>query len=107
VQSIGLLTISDVPALLDPSRYVESTRFKTAGTYGVQPVRLTELGRKALKMYIDIFRPYAQGDKPIEQSDKLFIKLSGEPETNIGEKVTTESEQIIIKHLSKTFINNN
>lgn len=95
MQSIGLLTVFDVPALLDPTRYVESTKFKTAGTYGVQPIRLTDLGRKALRMYMDKFRPYAQGDKPIEQSDKLFIKVNGEPETNIGEKVNTQSYPII------------
>lgn len=91
MQSIGLLTVSDVPALLDPTKYVESNKFKTAGTYGIQPIRLTDLGRKALNMYMQKFRPYAQGNKPIEQSDNLFIKLNGEPETNIGEKVNTTS----------------
>ena len=87
VQSIGLLTVSDVEALLDPTRYVESNKFKTAATYGTQPIRLTDLGRKALTLYMNIFRPYAQGSKPIGKSDKLFIKVNGEPETNIGEKV--------------------
>ena len=56
VQSIGLLTVSDVEALLDPTRYVESNKFKTAATYGTQPIRLTDLGRKALTLYMNIFR---------------------------------------------------
>ena len=37
--------MANVPALLDPTSYVESNKFKTAGTYGLQPIRLTDLGR--------------------------------------------------------------
>jgi hypothetical protein len=38
-------------------------------------------------LYISKFRPYAQGKKPINSSDSLIIKLNGEPEKNISEKV--------------------
>jgi hypothetical protein len=42
-------------------------------------------------LYMEKFRPYAQGNVSMNSSDTLIIKVNGDPETSIGEKVPTES----------------
>ena len=41
-----------------------------------------------MKLYTSRFRIYANGTKTSCENDALIIKLNGQPETNLGEKLT-------------------
>jgi hypothetical protein len=87
-QALNTLTLSHVETLLDPTSYVEATEFKTQNVYGIQAIRLTDFGRKALNLYLEKFRPYAQGELvPTFPTDPLVIKLDRTAVKSLGEKV--------------------
>lgn len=77
--------------LLDRT-YTLSTNFKTASTYGYQPVLASEDFKKLLRIYLTVFRPLAvlNSKNPNANSDdyNLFLTYEGEPETRLSRLVS-------------------
>jgi hypothetical protein len=64
-----------------------STKFKTAATYGYQPVTMSNLSLEIFKLYVDIFRPFASQGRCNDPQDPLWINWKGTREKGIGRKV--------------------
>ena len=66
--------------------HVMSTKFKTAATYGFQPVTMSNTSLELFLIYIDILRPLVSNGHNDPQ-DPLWINWKGGRDNTIGRKV--------------------
>ena len=64
-----------------------STKFKTASTYGFQPVTMSTTSLELFLIYFDILRPSVSQGRCNDPQDPLWINWKGGRENNIGRKV--------------------
>ena len=64
-----------------------TTKFKTAATYGYQPVTVSDVSLELLKVYLQFFRPFASRGVREHPDDSLWLRLDGNPEVGIGRYV--------------------
>ena len=69
--------------------YALSDKFKTVGTYGLQPIIFSKLSYRIAMIYINHIRPLIAPDKASwEPNDYLWLDYNGNPETHIGRLIT-------------------
>jgi hypothetical protein len=64
-----------------------STKFKTAATYGYQPVTLSNISLELFQIYMGTLRPHASQGRWNQQQDPLWLNWKGDREKGIGRKV--------------------
>lgn len=83
--------------------YSNSTQFKTASKWQLQPVTLSELSMKLLAMYLRHIRPWVERTKPRRQ-DPLWLDFDGEAEKHIGKRVSEFFRKSLGLHITTTAI---
>ena len=79
-----------------------STKFKTAATYGYQPVTLSDVSMELLKIYLQCFRPFASRGLRDAPDDSLWLRLDGNPEVGIGRYVKMFYASALNLHITTT-----
>ena len=79
-----------------------TTKFKTAATYGYQPVSLSKISLELFKIYLSSFRPFASGGKCDRPDDSLWLRLDGNPEIGIGRYVKMFYSSACNLHITTT-----
>lgn len=69
--------------------YTLSDKFKTVGTYGLQPIILSNYSYKIVMVYINRIRELILPDKNNwDPNDFLWVDYNGKPQRNIGRLIT-------------------
>jgi hypothetical protein len=65
------------------SFYDHFSQFKTKRYYGYQPIIIPDQAKRYLQAYASVIRPLVLEhlDKPVQQSDPLFIQYNGNPQS--------------------------
>lgn len=86
--------------------YALTEDFKTASTYGFQPVLASEEFKEIFRIYLDIFRPLAMMNSRHTDSDEfsLLVTYDGEPETRVSRLVIAFFEEHLGVHVTTTMM---
>jgi hypothetical protein len=79
-----------------------TTKFKTAATYGYQPVSLSKISLELFRIYLSSFRPFVSGGKCDRPDDSLWLRLDGNPEIGIGRYVKMFYSSACNLHITTT-----
>lgn len=76
IAALAAMKLKDSTQLLRDG-FVMSTVFKTASTFGLQPVMLPKEAASILTSYLSVLRPAAAGNEDVEPDEPLFLKWGG------------------------------
>jgi len=64
-----------------------SSKFKTAATFGFQPVTMSNISLELFQTYVDMLRPMVSQGRCNDPKHALWLNWKGEKDTSIGRKV--------------------
>lgn len=76
IAALAAMKLKDSAQLLKDG-FAMSTVFKTASTFGLQPVMLPKEAANVLMSYLSFLRPAAAGNEAVEPDEQLFLKWDG------------------------------
>lgn len=83
--------------------YSTSTQFKTASKWQLQPVTLSEVSMRLLSLYLQHIRPQLERSIPCD-TDPLWLDFEGQPEKQIGKRVSEFFRKSLGLHITTTSI---